>query len=99
MTLSEALDDLESQADVPMFNPTALRALIQVARAAEGLLGNVALDWYVQQFAKDQAPQGYDSGSAALIHNLETSQRAGAEFERIRLALAELRRALGCGEG
>jgi hypothetical protein len=55
--------------------------------ALESILSNVALDWYVQQFAKDETPRLGTSGIAAKIHNIETLQRIKISFERARQTL------------
>lgn len=53
-------------------------------------LTNVALDWYIQQFARDTTPAINASGIAAVIHNQEIRDRARMAFEQLREALAAL---------
>lgn len=64
----------------------------ELLEAAENLLSNVALDWYVQQVARPEAPTVSSSGIAAKVHNSETAQRAAAAFERLRKAVAHAKR-------
>lgn len=105
MTLDDALKRLEANHQGWLDNPHTSRgqredsrtilALIEAARALEGMMNNVALDWYVQQFAKDTTPKGDSSGIAARIHNEEVSARIAQRLEEARQALAALTKALG----
>lgn len=56
--------------------------------ALEDLLSNVALDWYVQQFAQKEVVDSLSSGLVQRIHNEELVYRAKMAFEKARKALA-----------
>lgn len=58
----------------------------EIASALGEILGTVALDWYVQQFAYN-GQDHMKSGVAAKIHDAETLDRIKAAFERGRRAL------------
>jgi len=59
--------------------------------ALTGLLSNAAMDWYCEQFARDETPRGMSSGVVSKIHNIELRDRALAAYERARSVLAELK--------
>lgn len=60
--------------------------------ALHGILSNVGLDWYMQQFGKDETPNGLNSGIASRIHNIETKERVVTAFLNANSALAALPR-------
>lgn len=103
--IDEKLLDKREQALRPAITGTFpaddARELIRLARlglwaeehgvtAVEGLLSNVSLDWYAQQFGRDTTPSGASSGAASVIHNQDTHERAARAFQRLREALAAL---------
>ena len=57
----------------------------------EGILSNVSLDWYVQNFYKQPDYSNGQTGIAAKIHNIETLERISIAFKRARDALEKVR--------
>jgi len=73
------LDHIDRQAEV----------IREMREALDKILRNVAIDWYVQQFAKSTEPSDPSSGIIGLIHNKDTSDRAKAAFSIAREVLAK----------
>jgi hypothetical protein len=64
----------------------------KVIEAARELFSVVSLDWYVQQFGRDESPNGATSGVVAKIHNRGLVERIAAAFSKGREALADYER-------
>jgi hypothetical protein len=58
--------------------------------ALEDLLRNISLDWYVQQFGRDETPTGAQSGAVARIHNAGLVERLRVSLYRARTVLSRL---------
>lgn len=61
--------------------------------ALRDLLSMAAEDWYVEQFLKDETPQGIKSGVVAKIQNDALRTRVLAAFETARRAYAAVQEA------
>jgi hypothetical protein len=60
------------------------------APAVDLVLRNISLDWYVQQFGRDEAPTPTQSGAVAVIHNAALVERLKSVLQFARKALAAL---------
>ena len=76
---------------IAAMNPqTTLELLDRLGRyeeVIESILNTVSLDWYVQNFAKQENKTNGQSGVAAKIYNQETMHRIKMCFQRAREAL------------
>lgn len=72
-------------------NPNVVTNLCEIVLGLtdglQGLLSNVALDWYVDQYRKDESPSGIATGVVAKIYNRDIEERTKRAFEKGREAL------------
>lgn len=76
-----------AQAAWEMAEKDAKERIFDLEEALRGILSTVALDWYIEQFAKDEKPHGCSTGIAARVHNRELILRIRTAFERARKVL------------
>jgi hypothetical protein len=67
----------------------ALDRIQKLEEALNGILSNVATDWYVQKFYRPEMSSIATSGVAAKIHNHETLRRIEIAFYNARQALKD----------